>query len=117
MEMYTNAEYADIHFVYGFCDDNASAAAREYQLRYPDWTHPERRVFEAVHHRLKETGSFKSRAHVGRGRRNVQDDEVVLDAVNDNLSSSTRRIASQTGRSQSAVWRVLCENSSHSFHL
>jgi hypothetical protein len=53
MEMYTNAEYADIHFVYGFCDGNAAAAAREYQL-YPDWRHPERRVFEAVHRRLRD---------------------------------------------------------------
>jgi hypothetical protein len=46
MEMYNNAKYADIHFVYGFCDETAAAAAREYQLRYPDQRH----VFEAVHH-------------------------------------------------------------------
>jgi hypothetical protein len=74
-------------------------------------------VFEAVHRRLRETGSFKPRTHVGRGRRNVQDDEVLLDAVNDNPSSSTRRIASQTGLSQSAVWRVLRESSLHPFYL
>jgi hypothetical protein len=116
MEMYTNVEYADIHFLYGFCDGNAAAAAREYQLRCPDRRHRERRVFEAVHRRLRETDSFKLRTHVGRGRRNVQDDDVVLDAVNDNPSSSTRRIASQTGLSQSAVWGVLGENSLHPFH-
>jgi hypothetical protein len=112
-----NAEYADIHFVCGFCDGNAAAAAREYLLRYRDRRHPERRVFEALHRRLKETGSFNPRTHIGRGRRNVQDDEVVLDAVNDNPSSSTRRIESQTGLSQSAVWRVLRENSLNPFHL
>jgi hypothetical protein len=109
-------EYADIHFVYGFCDGNAAAAARDYQLRYPDRRHPERRVFEAVHRRLRETGSFKPRTHVGNGGHNVQDD-VVLDAVNDNPSSSTRRIASQTALSQSAMWCVLRENSLHHFHL
>jgi hypothetical protein len=48
--------------------------------------YPERHVFEAVHRRLRETGSLKPRTHVGRGRRNVQDDEVVLDAVNGNPS-------------------------------
>jgi hypothetical protein len=117
MKMYTNAEYADIHFVYGFCDGNAAGVAREYQLRYPDRRHPKRRVFEAVHRRPRETGSFKPRTHVGRGRRNVQDDVVVLDAVNDNPSNITRRFASQTGLSQSAVWRVLRENSLHPFHL
>jgi hypothetical protein len=117
MELYTNAEYAEIHFVYGFCDGNAAAAASEYQLSYLDRRHPERLVFEAVHRRLRETGSFKPRIYVGCGRRNVQDDEVVLDAVNDNPSSSTRRIASQTGFSQSAIWGVLRENSLNLFHL
>jgi hypothetical protein len=116
MEMYTNVEYADIHFVYGFCDGNAAAAAREYQLRYPDRRHPERRVFEAVHQRLRETGSFKLRTHVGRGTRSEQDDDV-LDAVNDNPSNSTRRISSLKGLSKSAVWGVLRENSLHLFHL
>jgi hypothetical protein len=114
MEIYNLAEN---HFVYGFCDGNAAAATREYQLRCPDRKHPERRVFEAVHRRLRETGSFKPRIRVGRGRRNVQDDEVVLDAVNDNPSRSTRCITSQTGLSQSAVWGVLGENSLHPFHL
>jgi hypothetical protein len=47
----------------------------------------------------------------------VQNDEVVLDAVNDNPPSSTRCIASQTGLSQSAVWRMLLEKSLHPFHL
>jgi hypothetical protein len=78
MEIYTNV---NIHFVYGFCDGNAAAAERVYQMRYPDRRHPERRVFEAVHCGLRETGSFKTWTHIGRGRRNVQDDEVVLDAV------------------------------------
>jgi hypothetical protein len=103
MEVYANAEHADIHFVFGFRDGNAAAAAREYQLMYPDRRHPERRVFEVVHRRLREIGSFKPQTHVGRDTRNVQDDEVVLDDVNDHPSSNTRCIASQTGLSQSAV--------------
>jgi hypothetical protein len=45
----------------------------------------------------------------------VQDDEVVLEAVNDNPSSHPRCITSETGLSQSAVWRVLRENSLHLF--
>jgi hypothetical protein len=54
MEMCTNAEYANVHFVYGFWDGNAAAAAREYQLRYPDQRLPERSVFEAAHRRLRD---------------------------------------------------------------
>jgi hypothetical protein len=30
MEIYSNVEYADIHFVYIFCDGNAAAATTEY---------------------------------------------------------------------------------------
>jgi hypothetical protein len=74
-------------------------------------------VFEAVHHKPRKTDLFKPRTHAGCGRRNVTDDEVVLDAVNNNPSSSTRRIASQTGLCQSAVWHMLRENSLHPFHL
>jgi hypothetical protein len=103
MEMYTNAKYADIHSIYGFCDRNAAAVAREHHLTYPDWRHPERYVFKVVHRRLRETGSFKSRTHVGHSRCNVQDDEVVLDAVNDNPSTSTHCIASQTGLSKCSM--------------
>jgi hypothetical protein len=110
MEMYTNAEYADIHFVYGFCDRNYVAAASEYQLRCPDRRHPERRVFESIHRRLRETGSFKPRTDVDRGRRNVQNGEAVLDALNGDLSSSTRRAVSETGLSQNVVWCVFREN-------
>jgi hypothetical protein len=35
-----------------------------YQLSYPNRRHPGRRVFEAVHRRPRETGSFKPRTHV-----------------------------------------------------
>jgi hypothetical protein len=28
MKIYTNAEYVDIDFVFGFCDGNAAAVAR-----------------------------------------------------------------------------------------
>ncbi|EZA55864.1 hypothetical protein X777_04083 [Ooceraea biroi] len=31
-KVFSNEEYTDIHFVYGFCDGNARAAVREYQL-------------------------------------------------------------------------------------
>jgi len=33
---YSNGEYADIVFVYGFCDGNANAARSEYATRFPN---------------------------------------------------------------------------------
>ena len=52
-------EYADMHFVYGFCKGNTTAAVEEYRLRYPRRRIPDRRVFTRVHH-LREKGSFPS---------------------------------------------------------
>jgi hypothetical protein len=37
--IFNNAEYANMHFVYRFCGGNATAASREYQHHYPDWRH------------------------------------------------------------------------------
>jgi hypothetical protein len=33
---FSTEEYADIVFVYGVCDGNATAAATEYHRRYPN---------------------------------------------------------------------------------
>lgn len=44
-QYFTNAEYADIHFVYGFCNGNANAAVQEYRRRFPNRRIPNDRVF------------------------------------------------------------------------
>jgi hypothetical protein len=46
--------YADMHFIYIFCDGNATAASRQYQFRYPDQRQSDRHVFAAVHVCLRE---------------------------------------------------------------
>lgn len=47
--LYSNQEYADMHFLYGFCNGSALAARREYQRRYPQRRIPNVRVFSNVH--------------------------------------------------------------------
>jgi hypothetical protein len=71
MALYTDAEYADMHFGYGFCDGNSGAASTTYQPRYPDHKQPNRHVFVTVHCSLTKTGAFISPAHVGHARRNM----------------------------------------------
>lgn len=56
---FTNEEYADMHFVYGYSNGNAAQAQREYARRFPNRRIPERRTFESVHRRLRERGSFQ----------------------------------------------------------
>jgi hypothetical protein len=78
MPRFTNAEYADMRFVCGFCYGNSLAALREYQRLYPDRRKPYRRVFDTVHRNLRERGTLMPHARAGRGRRNVRDEEGVL---------------------------------------
>ena len=33
--MFSNEEYADMHFIYGFCEGNEYQAAEEYKRKYP----------------------------------------------------------------------------------
>jgi hypothetical protein len=103
---FKQARYADMHFVYGFCDGNSLAVVREYQNRYPDRKQPYRRVLERVHRNLTETGTLKTHALAGRERRNVRGEDDVLDILHDKPPTSTRHISYATGRlSQRAAWR------------
>ena len=52
-------EYADMHFLYGFCNGKTTAAVEEYRLRYPRRRIPDRRVFTRVHQRLREKVNFQ----------------------------------------------------------
>jgi hypothetical protein len=45
MSKFTNAEVADMKFVYGFCNENSLGAPTEYQHEYPIKRQIYRRVF------------------------------------------------------------------------
>jgi len=55
-----------MHYVYGYCDGNASAAVNEYRSRYPERRIPSKRVFTCVEQALRDNGcataSLKIRA-------------------------------------------------------
>ena len=62
--IYNAAEYADIVFVYGYCNGSARAAVAEYARRFPLRRLPDKSVFSSTFQRLKDTGStsLQSRA-------------------------------------------------------
>ena len=43
--LFSHVEYCDMHYVYGYCDGNASAAVNEYRRRYL-WGHMKTLVYE-----------------------------------------------------------------------
>lgn len=116
--LFSNNEYADIHYVYGFCDGNAEQAVHEYGRRFPNRRRPNARVFINTHIRFCEFGLRKSneqypnnnRVHI---RRNMQ----VLQLFDINRRLSTRRAAQQLNISQSKVWRTLRADRRHPYHL
>jgi hypothetical protein len=84
---------------------------------YPDQRQPYRHVLERVHYNLGQTGTLKTRALADRARRNVRDQEYMLDTVHDNPSTRTRRICSVTGRlSRRAASSIVRENKLYPFH-
>jgi hypothetical protein len=46
MAGYKNAEHADEHFIFGFCNGNALAAVRGYQRRYAEGRQPDGRALQ-----------------------------------------------------------------------
>lgn len=116
---FTNLEYSDIIFLYGFCNGNESAARREYQARYPQRRIPHRRVFGRTFSRLRAVGSFHASSFVERTLRpaHVANEERVVRLVTNDPSLSTRRIAAIVGMSQTRVWRILRRDGLHPFHL
>jgi hypothetical protein len=65
-QTFTNAECADMLYVYGFCDGSAAAAA-EYRQRFPMSRIPDRRVITKVFSTWRERGTLPS-AHVSSER-------------------------------------------------
>jgi predicted DNA-binding transcriptional regulator AlpA len=69
-----------------------------------------------VHISLREIGAFIPSAHVGCRRRNVQNEEEVLDTTHANSSIITHEVTYETSLSQSAVWHTLHEQQ-YPFHV
>jgi hypothetical protein len=59
MEVYTNAELADAHLMYGLADGNRTAAQCLYWERFPEGRCSDRKTFQAIDRRLREHGTLK----------------------------------------------------------
>jgi hypothetical protein len=71
MTWFTNVEYANMSFVCGLCDVNATAASKEYQHQYPDKMQSNR------HFTLMKGSVFTPPALVDCSRHNVQTWQIL----------------------------------------
>lgn len=114
--VYTAQEYANMHIIYGECHCNASAAARLYRERYPNAArHPDHRVFINVHQSYSQ-GRLPS-AHTAGGRPRGYEENVVLNEVENDPSTSLRAIERATGIPKSIAQRILKRCDYHPYHV
>ena len=102
MPNFSNRELADIHFIYGFCNGNSTAAVEEYHRRYPQRRVPSCRTFATVHRNLVENGSFQRFRGQGRPMGNY-DWEYVFDQFEENPQIATRPLAREINIPKSIV--------------
>lgn len=116
---YSNVEYADMHFVYGFCNGNAREAVREYSRRYPNRRLPHYSTFINVHINFREHGFGGRRGpeHGIQRRVNGLQQRRILNAFRENNRLSIRRAARQTNMACTTIFRTLKQNHFKAYHL
>lgn len=117
--IYSSLEYANMVFVYGFCNGNARAAAEEYRRRFPHGRHPNKDVFIRVFNKLCETGKLPS-ANITSERaiqQGLQEIENILDFVEEDATTSSRRVATQLAIPQKRVIKTLHEQGLYPYHV
>ena len=107
---FSNVEYCDMHYVYGYCDGNASAAVNEYRRRYPERI-PSKRVFTRVEQALRDNGCLPSFALHSETVRTINTRENILD-----MAQRSPRLSTRVGLSRTKVWQTLHEENLYPYH-
>jgi len=113
------AEYADMIYVYDFCDGNSVHAVAEYQRRFPKRRIPTRRVFTQVYLTLRDTGTFSGvRIAAERDVNEGVDEEAgIVQMVQSSPRASTRKIARRLRVPHTRVWRILHAEGMCPYHV
>lgn len=114
---FTNIEYSDMMFIYGFCNGSSWAAAQEYRQKYPDRRHPDSRVFSRVFQHLRDFGTFPGVLATAERAEGAQEGRGVVQAALRSPSISTRRLSSRLGVTRMSAWRTLRREGFHPYHL
>ncbi|CAK9829671.1 Transposable element Tc3 transposase [Anthophora retusa] len=116
MTTFSNAEYADILFMYGKANGNASGARSLYQERFPQKRVPNVQVFTNTYRRIRETGSVHHQEPGVTYTTYAADvDEQILEAFEADPTTSIRTIAHRFNVSIWKVWSVLNAEGKHPF--
>ena len=89
--VYRHREYADMLYIYGFCDGDSNHAVAEYRRRFPTRRTPSSRVFVRAFQSVINNVTVPSAGINYERVVSVRDN--ILHAVQGSLRKSTRRIA------------------------
>lgn len=116
---FSNEEYADILFCYGYANGVSTRARAEYQSRFPQRRLPHESVFDNTYRRLRETGSVQrrqsdaGRPHVHR----TEDEEEIIRHFEEDPTISTNMVAQRLGVTQWKVWHTVHGAGLYPYHL
>ena len=111
-------EYADMIYVYGFCDGNSVLAVAEYQQRFPNRKIPNRRVFTGVYQALRDTGRLPGfRIAAERDVNEGVNEDGIVRMVHRSQPTSTRRITRRLRFPHTRVWRTLHPEGMYPYHV
>lgn len=114
---FSNSEMADMIAVYCQEHFNGGAAARTYSELYPERHQPNRKLFQVLFQRLRDTGSFRVKCYGGRPPAGtIDEEENVLERVEENPEISVRRLSAVTGIPQTRVHKILKTELLHPYH-
>jgi hypothetical protein len=116
---FSSTEFADMVYVYEFCDETVVAVVAEYHRRIPNCRIPGRRVFTRVFNTLLESRTLPS-AHVSserQGQQHVAEVENILQLVDRSAGSSSLRISMRHGVPHTRVWRTLRGEGLYPYHV
>ncbi|CAH0771727.1 unnamed protein product [Bemisia tabaci] len=117
---YSSAEYADMVYVYGYCNGNAVQSAAEYSVRFPNRTTPSPQTFRRTFSRLRETGSLFLPTQgdgVFAPLYDVNRTATILEHFDNDPRTSTRRAAAILEILKSTVHETLRADGRHPYHL
>jgi hypothetical protein len=108
LHIFTNAEYADMLYVYGFCDDSATVAVEVYHRQFLVRKIPDCGVLSKVFNTLCEHDLLPS-THVsskGARQQHVEEQENILEMVRHSPTTSTRKLSTCLGVSQARMANI-----------
>ncbi|KAK9702789.1 hypothetical protein QE152_g29727 [Popillia japonica] len=128
---YPVEELINMVFVYALADEKRLYAERypnrnlpQHQMfaraflfmllaeRYPNRNLPQHQMFARAFEGFRKNGNVKLK----KTERPVQLDEATLGRIEEDPTTSTRRISSMENTSKSTAWRILKEHPSHPIH-